>query len=142
MFVILEPRLILAPRVSNFFLKKKQNITSTFSPQCHTDQRLELGKACAGDSEPVKGQIVVSLLSREGHGAVVDALGDVSCPAVLLPTGWEERRTAAGRLYYVNHATHSTQWARPDRYGAACHLLLGLWLRQRQYELTFVAPFL
>lgn len=93
-------------------------LTSSFS-----DQRLDLCKANADDTEPVKGQIVVSLLSREmgngsssnvGHIAVADPLGDISCPD-LLPEGWEERRTSAGRLYYVNHHTKTTQWFRPSR---------------------------
>ncbi|XP_069685211.1 E3 ubiquitin-protein ligase SMURF2 [Periplaneta americana] len=85
-------------------------------------QRLDLCKASSEDPEPVKGQIVVSLLSRDGHGgvaggghnAVVDPLGDLSCPEDL-PEGWEERRTPAGRLYYVNHHTRTTQWVRPSR---------------------------
>lgn len=88
----------------------------------NVDQRLDLCKASSDDSEPVKGQIVVSLLSRDGHGgmaggghnAVVDPLGDLSCPEDL-PEGWEERRTSAGRLYYVNHHTRTTQWVRPNR---------------------------
>ena len=72
---------------------------------------------------PVKGQIVISLLSRDGHGtgslnAVVDKLGNLSCNAasaveVFLPEGWEERRAQNGRVYYVNHVTRSTQWERP-----------------------------
>lgn len=62
----------------------------------------------------VKGQIVVSLLSREsGETAVVDHLGGVSCPSSL-PPGWEERRTIHGRLFYVNHTTKTTQWIRPQ----------------------------
>ena len=68
---------------------------------------------------PVKGQIVVSLLSRDGHGsgslnAVVDTLGNLSCP-LDLPEGWEERRTNSGRVYYVNHCLRTTQWDRPSR---------------------------
>ena len=63
--------------------------------------------------------IVVSLLSRDGHGtgsinAVVDPLGNLSCPADL-PEGWEERRTTSGRVYYVNHYLRTTQWERPTR---------------------------
>ena len=30
-----------------------------------------------------------------------------------LPPGWEEKRDATGRRYYVNHSTRSTQWERP-----------------------------
>ncbi|EFN81984.1 E3 ubiquitin-protein ligase Smurf1 [Harpegnathos saltator] len=86
-------------------------------------QRLDLCKAHSDDTDVVKGQIVVSLLSRDGHNgavsntvchnAVVDVLGDLSCPNDL-PDGWEERRTQSGRLYYVNHHTKSTQWIRPN----------------------------
>ncbi|KAG8326841.1 hypothetical protein J6590_032674 [Homalodisca vitripennis] len=84
------------------------------------DQRLDLCKASAEDQEVVRGQIVVSLLSRDGGGgaaglnAVVDPHGGLSCPADL-PEGWEERRTSAGRLFYVNHHTKTTQWVRPQR---------------------------
>ncbi|XKL60931.1 hypothetical protein PGB90_007988 [Kerria lacca] len=86
-------------------------------------QRLDLVKANPDDTDPVKGQIVVSLLSREmgngsssnvGHTALADPLSDISCPDIL-PEGWEERRTSAGRLYYVNHHTKTTQWFRPNR---------------------------
>ncbi|XP_014219379.1 E3 ubiquitin-protein ligase SMURF2 [Copidosoma floridanum] len=86
-------------------------------------QRLDLCKANSEDTDVVKGQIVVSLLSRDGHNgavsntvghnAVVDLLGDLSCPTDL-PEGWEERRTQSGRLYYVNHHTRTTQWVRPN----------------------------
>ncbi|XP_048507948.1 E3 ubiquitin-protein ligase SMURF2 [Athalia rosae] len=86
-------------------------------------QRLDLCKAHSDDADVVKGQIVVSLLSRDGHNgavsntvghnAVVDVLGDLSCPTVL-PDGWEERRTGNGRLYYIDHLNRSTQWVRPN----------------------------
>lgn len=88
-----------------------------------SDQRLDLGKASAEDTEPVKGQIIISLLSRDGpcgggtQLAVVSPLGELCGPTDNsnneLPTGWEERRTPLGRLYYVNHITKSTAWARP-----------------------------
>ena len=29
---------------------------------------------------------------------------------------WEERRTASGRVHYVNHINRTTQWDRPTRY--------------------------
>jgi len=81
-------------------------------------QRLDL-VSDASNPLPVKGQIVVSLLSRDGHGtgslnAVVDPLGNLSCP-LDLPEGWEERRTNSGRVYYVNHCLRTTQWDRPTR---------------------------
>lgn len=93
------------------------------------DQRLELCKASPDDPEPVKGQIIVSLMSRDGPCggnplAIVGPGGDVQGPGadddepatVLsepLPDRWEERKANNGRVYYVNHITKSTQWDRP-----------------------------
>ena len=31
-----------------------------------------------------------------------------------LPPGWEEKTTAGGRKYYINHTNRSTQWERPS----------------------------
>ncbi|CAL4079289.1 unnamed protein product [Meganyctiphanes norvegica] len=80
-------------------------------------QRLDLTRAGNDDCEPVRGQIVVSLMSRDGrgtgsHNAVVDTQGNLSSPDDL-PEGWEERRTNSGRLYYVNHHDRTTTWERP-----------------------------
>ncbi|XP_071551034.1 E3 ubiquitin-protein ligase SMURF2 isoform X3 [Panulirus ornatus] len=82
-----------------------------------SDQRLDLTRIGHDDCEPVRGQIVVSLMSRDGrgtgsHNAVVDTLGNLSSPDDL-PEGWEERRTANGRIYYVNHHDRTTTWERP-----------------------------
>jgi len=30
-----------------------------------------------------------------------------------LPSGWEERKDAKGRTYYVNHNNRTTTWTRP-----------------------------
>lgn len=76
------------------------------------DQRLDLCKLSADDLEPVKGQIIVSLTSRDSLCggtpiAVVGPGGDVRVPEEeeneeppvqeLLPDGWEERKTPNGR---------------------------------------------
>lgn len=74
----------------------------------------------------MKGQIIISLLSRDGPCggtplAVVGPLGELRGPNDCespteneeLPPGWEERRTESGRIYYVNHLTRTTQWVRP-----------------------------
>ncbi len=34
-----------------------------------------------------------------------------------LPAGWEKRKTAKGKTYYINHATKTTQWNPPTRSG-------------------------
>ena len=76
---------------------------------------------------PVKGQIVISLLSRDGHGtgslnAVVDKLGNLSCSTTSsssesssapLPEGWEERVHTDGRIFFIDHNTRQTQWEDP-----------------------------
>lgn len=63
-------------------------VSSFFIP----DQRLDLTRNHADDPEPVKGQIVISLLSRDGHGSgsvnvVVDRLGNLSLSPDELPEG-------------------------------------------------------
>uniref|UniRef100_A0A905QWT7 E3 ubiquitin-protein ligase n=2 Tax=Rhodnius TaxID=13248 RepID=A0A905QWT7_RHOPR len=86
-------------------------------------QRLDLSKANSDDSEVVKGQIVISLMSRDGPHSSRDITQDntvsvshaVSPQATQLPDGWEERRTSHGRLFYVNHHTKTTQWTAPNR---------------------------
>nr|XP_036669384.1 E3 ubiquitin-protein ligase Smurf1 [Drosophila suzukii] len=91
-------------------------------------QRLDLGKLSPDDDELVRGQIIISLLSKDGPSsgnplAIVGPSGDVRGPSEddssedSLPEGWEERRTDNGRIYYVNHATKSTQWDRPRHPG-------------------------
>lgn len=94
-----------------------------------TDQRLDLCKAAQDDPEPIKGQIVISLMSREGTSAtgagrlaIVGPAGEVRGPdneedesSLDLPEGWEERKTPNGRVYYVNHVMKTTQWNRPIR---------------------------
>lgn len=94
------------------------------------DQRLDLCKLTADDPVPVKGQIIISLLSRDaitGCGnplAIVGPAGDVRGPdddemiveqRNSLPEGWEERKTGDGRVYFVNHVTKTTQWSRPTQ---------------------------
>uniref|UniRef100_A0A023F2R2 E3 ubiquitin-protein ligase n=2 Tax=Triatoma infestans TaxID=30076 RepID=A0A023F2R2_TRIIF len=86
-------------------------------------QRLDLIKANSDDSEVVKGQIVISLMSRDGPHSSRDITQDnsvsvshaVSQQTPELPDGWEERRTSHGRLFYVNHHTKTTQWTAPNR---------------------------
>lgn len=56
------------------------------------DQRLDLTKGHADDPEPVKGQIVISLLSRDGRGSgsvnvVMDRLGNLGFSPDELPEG-------------------------------------------------------
>lgn len=99
-------------------------------------QCLELCEDGSGETCGVRGQVIVSLLSRDGARgepasaagegsplAVVGPAGDVRAPRdppistntspVPLPPHWEERFTPSGRPYYVNHALRRTQWDRP-----------------------------
>jgi E3 ubiquitin ligase SMURF1/2 len=98
-------------------------------------QRLDLCKSSPDDPTPVKGQIIISLLSRDaisGSGnplAIVGPAGEVHGPDEEestnteqktnsnsnLPEGWEERKTPDGRAYYVNHNLRTTQWSRPNQ---------------------------
>uniref|UniRef100_A0A146LFL1 E3 ubiquitin-protein ligase n=1 Tax=Lygus hesperus TaxID=30085 RepID=A0A146LFL1_LYGHE len=99
-------------------------------------QRLELTKSSGEDSDVVKGQIVISLLSRDGPnsniplplsppnspeatGSPTSSSGPVvtPTPTAALPDGWEERKTSQGRVFYVNHITKTTQWTPPNGSG-------------------------
>ncbi|XP_042242157.1 E3 ubiquitin-protein ligase SMURF1-like isoform X2 [Homarus americanus] len=100
-------------------------------------QRLDLTRIGHDECEPVRGQIVVSLMSRDGrgtgsHNAVVDPLGNLSSPDDL-PDGWEERRTPTGRLYYVNHHDRTTTWERPTQ---PAHIIV----ERRRRDKTYVCP--
>lgn len=87
---------------------------------------MDLGKLCPEDDEMVRGQIIMGLLSKgsttcNGNPlAIVGPSGDIRGPSDdelsddSLPEGWEERRTAKGRVYYVSHTTKTTQWHRPN----------------------------
>lgn len=97
------------------------------------DQRMDLCKSSPDDQTPVKGQIIISMLSRDaitGTGnpglAIVGPAGDVRGPdedepanEPRIPEGWEDRRTPDGRVYYVNHVTRTTQWSRPTQPASA-----------------------
>ncbi|XP_068631652.1 E3 ubiquitin-protein ligase SMURF2 isoform X2 [Battus philenor] len=99
-------------------------------------QCLELCEDNLGEACGVRGQVIVSLLSRDGARgepasaagegsplAVVGPAGEVRAPRdppvntnasnLPLPIHWEERFTSSGRPYYVNHALRKTQWERP-----------------------------
>ncbi|XP_053608063.1 E3 ubiquitin-protein ligase SMURF2 [Plodia interpunctella] len=97
-------------------------------------QCLELCEDGSGETCGVRGQVIVSLLSRDGaRGEPASAAGEGSPLAVVGPAGdvrsprdppannsqsplpqyWEERFTPTGRAYYVNHVSRRTQWERP-----------------------------
>lgn len=76
-----------------------------------TDQKLDLIKLSPDDPVPIRGQLVLSLLSQDGTADAVP-----SQQQLPLPDGWEERKTENGRLYYVNHKTKTTQWVKPTKY--------------------------
>lgn len=93
-------------------------------------QRLDLQRQNSDDTDTVRGQIVISLISRDRGGGGLATSRDHSNTNVAdtqqnspnipydpkeLPEGWEERRTANGRIHYVNHVTRTTQWERPTR---------------------------
>lgn len=89
-------------------------------------QRLDLQRQSSDDTETVRGQIVISLISRDRGGSgptVTDATGisqAIPYDPNELPDGWEERRSASGRVHYVNHVTRTTQWDRPTRPATEC----------------------
>ncbi|KAH0508348.1 E3 ubiquitin-protein ligase SMURF2 [Microtus ochrogaster] len=109
-------------------------------------QRLDLCKLGPNDNDTVRGQIVVSLQSRDRIGTggqVVDCsrlfdndlpdgdLSNINCEELgPLPPGWEIRNTATGRVYFVDHNNRTTQFTDP-RLSANLHLVLN---RQNQLK--------
>ncbi|XP_041474535.1 E3 ubiquitin-protein ligase SMURF2-like [Lytechinus variegatus] len=93
-------------------------------------QRLDLCKHKPEDGDNIRGQIVISLTSRDrvgssASGAVVDSRNINPHPLLPsdpneLPDGWEERMSTSGRVYFVNHLTRTTQWERPTRPASEC----------------------
>lgn len=77
----------------------------------------------------MRGQLVISLLSRDGsrsgggrlQNVVISESGNSTSNSqncILnddLPEGWTECRTSSGRVYYVNHEARATQWERPTQ---------------------------
>ncbi|XP_058270737.1 E3 ubiquitin-protein ligase NEDD4-like isoform X4 [Hemibagrus wyckioides] len=55
------------------------------------------------------------LSSRLRSSSMTDGVSDqAQTPSPMsLPSGWEERKDAKGRTYYVNHNNRSTTWTRP-----------------------------
>ncbi|XP_041362701.1 E3 ubiquitin-protein ligase SMURF2-like [Gigantopelta aegis] len=84
-------------------------------------QRLDLQRQSSDDTETVRGQIVISLISRDRGGSGPQNTEATVIPSSIpydpneLPEGWEERHSANGRIHYVNHLTRTTQWERPTR---------------------------
>uniref|UniRef100_A0A8D0HIX6 E3 ubiquitin-protein ligase NEDD4-like n=1 Tax=Sphenodon punctatus TaxID=8508 RepID=A0A8D0HIX6_SPHPU len=95
---------------------------SRTSPQELSDElsrRLSLTPDSNG--EPITALIVSSPSgpSRRARSSTVTG-GEDSTPSVAyvhttpgLPSGWEERKDAKGRTYYVNHNNRTTTWTRP-----------------------------
>uniref|UniRef100_UPI00358ED34A E3 ubiquitin-protein ligase SMURF2-like n=1 Tax=Myxine glutinosa TaxID=7769 RepID=UPI00358ED34A len=78
-------------------------------------QRLDLCRLGSNENESVRGQIILSLQSRDRIGMVGPVM---DCQGLFendLPDGWEERTMTSGRIQYVNHITRTTQWERPTR---------------------------
>ncbi|PIK36976.1 hypothetical protein BSL78_26191, partial [Apostichopus japonicus] len=84
--------------------------------------RLDLCRQNADDPDNIRGQLVISITSRDrtnsSHlGAVVDSrqISQALQDPNDLPDGWEERTSTSGRVYFVNHLNRATQWDRPTR---------------------------
>lgn len=68
--------------------------------------------AAPGSANANKNQATIASLYGAGSGT--------SSAAVVLPTGWERKATAQGKVYYVDHNTCTTHWNLP-RTAAGSH---------------------
>lgn len=85
-------------------------------------QRLNLCsiKSKEESDNTVSGHIVVSIATKPDttdHPYVSSVLtpGNVEIDWSSLPAGWEEKRTPAGRIQYINKLTRAVQWDKPTQ---------------------------
>ncbi|KAJ7311328.1 hypothetical protein JRQ81_006944 [Phrynocephalus forsythii] len=91
---------LLHPRSHKSRVKGHLRLKMTYLPESHGAEGE--GPEQAEDVEP--GWIVLDQ---------PEVPGQLREPEPSLPPGWEERRDALGRIFYVNHALRRTQWNRP-----------------------------
>uniref|UniRef100_A0A2C9JGB1 HECT-type E3 ubiquitin transferase n=1 Tax=Biomphalaria glabrata TaxID=6526 RepID=A0A2C9JGB1_BIOGL len=112
-----------APPSNGTLIQFRQGRRLSLPHVCVSVQRLDLQRQNSEDNDAVRGQIVISLISRDrGNAGPGQQVPDSSSssPSIPydpneLPEGWEERRGTNGRVHYVNHVTRSTQWDRPTK---------------------------
>jgi E3 ubiquitin ligase SMURF1/2 len=80
-------------------------------------QRLKLSHTSPDEEEGIRGQLILSLTSRDHTHTQPSSLSVLQPQPNELPEGWECRRTPDSRQYYINHYDRSTQWDRPTRPG-------------------------
>jgi len=84
--------------------------TGTVNPQHYPSREAVPSMVGGGRNGPHDGAAQGINRQESGDWVMVDP-EDVE----PLPRGWEERRDANGRLFYVDHVTRRTQWERPTQ---------------------------
>ncbi|KAJ8286637.1 hypothetical protein GJAV_G00041420 [Gymnothorax javanicus] len=96
--------------------------TSSHVPavQSQLSSRLRSSSMTDGVSEQAQAPPPANTQSRRTRAQTVTGLEEPMSPSTShsftspgLPPGWEERKDAKGRTYYVNHNNRSTTWTRP-----------------------------
>ncbi|XP_041914443.1 E3 ubiquitin-protein ligase NEDD4-like isoform X25 [Alosa sapidissima] len=88
--------------------------------QSHLSSRLRSSSMTDGVSEQAQPPPPTSSQARRGRAQTVTGVEEPMSPSAAyalttpgLPPGWEERKDAKGRTYYVNHNSRTTTWTRP-----------------------------
>ncbi|XP_076139892.1 E3 ubiquitin-protein ligase NEDD4-like isoform X14 [Alosa pseudoharengus] len=88
--------------------------------QSHLSSRLRSSSMTDGVSEQAQPPPPTSSQARRSRAQTVTGVEEPMSPSAAyalttpgLPPGWEERKDAKGRTYYVNHNSRTTTWTRP-----------------------------
>lgn len=125
---------LLRPRSTKSRVKGHLQVYHAFledgdqSQQDPTNATNERGRSTASTppGSPLHGSHSWEVLSMGTPGVDLEEVGQGGpefaggeAPPSPLPSGWEEREDACGRIYYVNHLARTTQWERPVQGGDA-----------------------
>ena len=105
----------LAPRRHSTTSTSTGSTYPPLSPVCATASAATATASASTESTQKK----VPQTAYTGHNGPGFVTTPTSPPAASstedgLPPGWEQKLTPAGKCYYVNHVSKTTQWERPD----------------------------
>ncbi|XP_043922101.1 E3 ubiquitin-protein ligase NEDD4-like isoform X4 [Protopterus annectens] len=122
----------IAEEMTPIIDRLEQSVTAPTSPSSSTvtspvdlteelNRRLQVSPDSNGEqltpsyqshmSSRLRSSSVTDGVSEQAQGLMPPVAGLLTTPG--LPPGWEERKDAKGRTYYVNHNNRTTTWTRP-----------------------------
>ncbi len=99
---------------------QKDNPRCDVQPAMARQPRLTLRPRLARPSQPLRtilprprSELLLTTVARTDHPATNSTRQDDHASTGKLPAGWEERRTAMGNTYFVDHNTCTSAWEDP-----------------------------